>query len=91
MVHHYLDTTDTKSTGNLHKHARICWGLETADKTLSFGEAYEVLKRYKDGSITEAFERVGKGKFTYSHHQHTTTQNQCVNLSCRPRKMVKYL
>ena len=70
MVRRYLDTTDTKSTGNLHKHTRICWGLEimaTTDKTLSFGKAYEVLKRYKDGSITEAFEQVGKGKFTYSH------------------------
>ena len=59
MVHRYLDTTDVKSTGNLRKHTRICWGLETmaaSDKTHSFGEAYEVLKRYKDGSITEAFE-----------------------------------
>ena len=94
MVRRYLDTTDAKSTGNLRKHARICWGLETvaaADETRSFGEAYEVLKRFKDGSITEAFERAGKGKITYSHRQHTTTQTRCVNLSCRPRKTVKYL
>ena len=94
MVRRYLDTMDAKSTGNLCKHARICWGLETvaaADKTRSFGEAYGVLKRFKDGSITKAFEQVGKGKITYSHRQHTTTQTQCVNLSCRPRKTVKYL
>ena len=59
MVHRYLDTMDAKSTGNLRKHARIFWGLETvaaSDETCSFGEAYEVLKRFKDGSITEAFE-----------------------------------
>ena len=32
----YLDTTDAKSTGNLRKHAKVCWGDETVaavDKT----------------------------------------------------------
>ena len=26
MVRRYLDTSDAKSTGNLRKHARVCWG-----------------------------------------------------------------
>ena len=77
FVHHYLDTSDAKSTGNLRKHAKICWGVETvaaADETRNVNDAREALKKVKDGSITEAFERVGKGKVTYSHRQHTTTQ-----------------
>ena len=73
----YLDTSDAKSTGNLRKHAKICWGVETvaaADETRNVNDAREALKKVKDGSITEAFERVGKGKVTYSHRQHTTMQ-----------------
>jgi hypothetical protein len=27
-VRRYLDTTDRNSTGNLRKHARLCWGDE---------------------------------------------------------------
>jgi len=26
LVHRYLDTSDAKSTSNLRKHAKICWG-----------------------------------------------------------------
>ena len=77
FVRRYLDTSDAKSTGNLRKHAKICWGVETvaaADETRNVNDAREALKKVKDGSITEAFERVGKGKVTYSHRQHTTTQ-----------------
>ena len=29
MVYHYFDMSDAKSTGNLRKHARLCWGVET--------------------------------------------------------------
>src|SRR6266481_2733729 len=28
IVQRYLDTSDRNSTGNLRKHARICWGDE---------------------------------------------------------------
>ena len=81
MVRSYLDTTVAKSTGNLRKHARACWGIETvaaADETRTIGAVFDALKKAKDGSITEAFEHVGKGKVTYSHQQHTTTQTRCV-------------
>ena len=94
MVRRYLDTTDAKSTSNLRKHARVCWGVETVaatDETRNIGAAFDALKKVKDGSITEAFDRVGKGKVTYSHRQHTTTQTRCVYVSCRPRKQVKYI
>jgi hypothetical protein len=38
MVRRYLDTSDAKSTSNLRKHAKICWGEEvvaSADKRIS--------------------------------------------------------
>ena len=77
MVHRYLDTTDAKSTGNLRKHAKVCWGEETvaaADKTRDIDAAREALGKLKNGSITEAFERVAKSKVTYSSCQHTMTE-----------------
>ena len=89
MVRRYLDTSDAKSTSNLRKHARLCWGVETvaaADEARNMGAALEMLTLHKDGSIAEAFERKGKGKVTYSHRQHTTTQTRCVNVSRRPKK-----
>jgi len=59
MVRRYLDTSDAKSTSNLCKHAKVCWGEEevaTADKTRDANTAREALKKSRDGSITEAFE-----------------------------------
>ena len=69
MVRRYLDTGDAKSTSNPRKHARICWGVETvaaADETCNYRAAPDLLKLHKDRSITEAFERKGKGMVTYS-------------------------
>jgi hypothetical protein len=83
-VRRYLDTSDAKSTGNLQKHARTCWGAETvaaADETRNVDAAREALNKVKDGSITEAFERIGKAKVTYSHRQHTTAQARYVSVS----------
>ena len=93
MVHHYLDTSDAKSTGNLRKHARICWGVETvatADEARNYGAALDALKKVKDGSITEAFQQIGQAKVTYSHRQHTTTQSRCANFLRSPRKLVNF-
>ena len=82
MVRRYLDTSDAKSTSNLRKHAKVCWGEEevaTADKTRDANTAREALKKSRDGSITEAFEQVAKSRVTYSHRQHTTTESRCVS------------
>ena len=81
MVRRYLDTTDAKSTSNLRKHAKICWGEEAvmaADQTRDVLAAHEALEKMstKDGSILEAFERVAKSKVTYSHCHHTTIETQ---------------
>lgn len=78
----YLDTKDAKSTSNMRKHARICWGEETvaaADRTKEVGVAREVLRKgdgLRDSSLTAAFERKGKGKVTFSHRQHTRTESR---------------
>ena len=79
LVRRFLDTTDAKSTSNLRRHAKICWGesaISAADGTRDVKSAREVLKSHNgaDGSITAAFERVGQGKVTYSHRQHTKTE-----------------
>ena len=86
MVCRYLDTGDAKSTSNLHKHAKTCWGEDIvgdADKTKDVYAAHEALAKAKsaNGSITDVFEWVGKTKVTYSHHQHTTIKAQWVELS----------
>lgn len=79
----YLDTTDAKSTGNLRKHAKICWGedvVAAADATKDVHAARQALGKYKDSSITAAFRRVSKGKVTYSHRQHTAAEARYVFL-----------
>jgi hypothetical protein len=78
-VKRYLDTNDAKSTSNLRKHAKRCWGddiIATADKAKNAKEvrATTVSGALDPESITAAFERTGKGKVTYSHRQHTKAE-----------------
>ncbi len=80
-VRRFLDTKDAKSTSNLRRHAKLCWGDDTvaaADDTRDVKSAREALSKRKDlnGSITAAFERAGKGKVTYSHRQHTKKESR---------------
>ena len=78
-VRRFLDTGDAKSTSGLRWHAKNCWGDEAvtaADATEDLESARVVLGKTKlrDGSITAEFQRIGKGKVTYSHRQHTSTE-----------------
>lgn len=78
-VRRYLDTCDAKSTSSLRRHAKKCWGseaVEAADGTKDLESARLVLMKTKlrDGSITAQFEHIAKGKVTFSHRQHTTTE-----------------
>ncbi|KAG1797936.1 hypothetical protein EV424DRAFT_1265608, partial [Suillus variegatus] len=78
-VHRFLDKKDAKSTSNMRKHAKICWGEETvklADETKNSQEAHTIISGAKDSSITASFERTGKGKVTYLHRQHTRTETK---------------
>jgi len=78
-VRRFLDKGDAKSTSNMCKHAKGCWGEEAvaaADATRDINAARAVLasSKLRDGSITAEFARIGKGKVSYSHRQHTKTE-----------------
>jgi hypothetical protein len=78
-VRRFLDTKDAGSTGNMHKHARICWGVDTvkaASDAKDINDARDILANSKDGSIAAAFKVKGKGKVSYSHRQHTRTETK---------------
>jgi hypothetical protein len=82
----------------MRKHEKKCWGIdmiESADKANNANEVRATTVRciLNPESITAAFERMGKGKVTYSHRQHTTTESRAeivrwVAESKRPFKVV---
>lgn len=98
-IRRFLDKKDAKSTSNMCKHARTCWGEEVvkaADNAKSCDVARESIVNgiLTNGSITASFERKGKGKITYSHRQHTKTEMKAeivrwVCESARPFNIVK--
>lgn len=70
-VRRYLDTKDAKSTSNMRKHAKRCWGddaVRLADEASGCDVARKsvVQPLLRDGTITASFERK-KGKVTYMH------------------------
>jgi hypothetical protein len=74
---------DVKSTSNLQRHAKLCWGEEAvvaADGTHDVRMAHTAIKSCKslDGSITAAFEWLGRGAVTYSHRQFTKEELQYI-------------
>src|SRR5882724_4935620 len=88
MVWRFLNTKDSTSTSNLRKHAESCWGKDALEVGMAAGTAKDahesVVKEIKgSGSITAAFKRKGKGKVTFSHHQHTKTETKSVTLPCQ--------
>ena len=75
-IHRFLDTKDSRSTGNMHKHVKTCWGLPALEAADSAANADDVHMKIvpgilHDGSITVAFERKGKGKIPSSNRPHT--------------------
>ena len=82
-VRRFLDKGDANSTSGLARHAKICWGEETVEAARATGDldgARAVLAKsnIRDGSITTEFSRLGKGKVTFSHRQHTKTEARYV-------------
>jgi hypothetical protein len=72
----FLDKGDTKSTSNLRRHAKVCWGDEAvsvADATRDVKVACDALanRKERDGSITATFQCIAKGSITYSHRPYT--------------------
>jgi len=81
-VHRFLDTGDARSTSGLRRHAKQCWGDEAvnaADRTKDLAAARTILVKSglkRNGSITAAFERIGKSSVTYLHRQLTYTETR---------------
>ncbi|KAI0074146.1 hypothetical protein K474DRAFT_1601966, partial [Panus rudis PR-1116 ss-1] len=74
QVLRFLDTHDSTSTANLQKHAVKCFGEDAVKMTkgMSASDARTAVGTYqRNGSITEAFARVGKGVVTFSTTGHT--------------------
>lgn len=82
LINRYLNTKDAKSTGNLHKHEKLCWSEATIivadDATKSLDTAQDVLKKLGVGNtkLMAMFERCMGGKVTYLHTQHTKTETK---------------
>jgi hypothetical protein len=80
-VRRYLDKKDARSTGNMRKHVKSCWGDGVMSAADDAKDANEVRTKIvagilRDGSITTSFERKGKGKVMYSHRQHTRAETK---------------
>jgi hypothetical protein len=80
-VRRFLDKGDARSTSNLRKHARKCWGddvVTAADNARNADEVRATKEKanLNPNSITAAFEWNGMGKVTYSHRQHTKTESR---------------
>jgi hypothetical protein len=80
-VRRFLDKKDARSTGNMRKHVRSCWGAAVLEAAGQAKDAREVREKIvksvlRDGSITAAFERKGKGNITYSNRQHTKAETR---------------
>ncbi|KAH0833151.1 hypothetical protein J3R83DRAFT_12169, partial [Lanmaoa asiatica] len=64
-IWHYLDTKDARSTGNMCKHARKCWGDEVISAVDDAKDANEARTKVvggilKNSKSTQSFERKGK-------------------------------
>ena len=77
----YLNTKDARSTSNMQKHVKTCWGKEILDTADSAKDASKVQTKIiytfrQNGSITKAFKRKNQGVETYSHQQHTLAETR---------------
>jgi hypothetical protein len=83
-VRRFLDKGDSKSTSNLRKHGKKCWGDEiiaVADKAKTADDVRQVAVggTLTPQLITTMFERVGviaKKTVTYSNRPHTQTETR---------------
>ena len=68
QVNRYLDKADARSTSNLRKHAKVCWGaeaVEAGDRTKNIEAAREVVAGIMSRNSSPVLEGAGKGKLSY--------------------------
>jgi hypothetical protein len=88
LVRRYLDKKDKGSTSNMHKHAKICWGVENVSKALQAKDELTIKEvrrslseaKLQNGTITAMFERKGKEVVSFSMKQHTYMETRSVIL-----------
>ncbi len=68
-VHHFQDSKDCASTGNLQHHALQCFGEEAVHNGMKGANIDGT-----SGSIFESFARQGQKPVHYSHWSHTNTE-----------------
>ncbi|TFY55495.1 hypothetical protein EVJ58_g8214 [Rhodofomes roseus] len=97
-VRRYLASKDARSTSNLRKHVRKCWGieaLEAADRMSTSSKAKDSIEKYRrTQNLKVAFGAASKKSFRYSTIQHTPTETRAeivrwVAESMRPFNIVK--
>lgn len=71
---------DSKSTSNLRKHVKSCWGVDVMSAADDANNTNDVRVKIingilQNGSITKAFERKGKGR-TYSNRPHMPAETR---------------
>lgn len=81
FVTRYLDTKDARSTGNLRRHAKTCWGVEAITMASQARDKDEARKKVVkkimiSGNLPSMLEFETKGKKTYSHMPLTRLQTR---------------
>lgn len=69
-MNRYLDKADARSTSNLRKHAKVCWGsdvVEAGDRTKNIEATRAVVAEItsRKSSPASVLEGAGKGKLSY--------------------------
>ena len=75
----FLDTSDAKSTSNLHWHVKSCWGEDVFNaikKLKDVAAAREGVKKYAANGSIAAFARKNGDKKTFSSRLHTKTETR---------------
>lgn len=76
----WTHTKDKTSTHNLIRHVESCWGEEIYEEAKLMGNANAARPGVeafgRTGTITDFFERKGKGKVTYSIRNHTAMETR---------------
>ncbi len=76
----WTDTKDNTSTQNLRRHVESCWGRDILAEAMRAGSAKAARPGVeafgRTGTITDFFDRKGKGKVTYSIRNHTSMETR---------------
>ncbi|KAF5377290.1 hypothetical protein D9615_006461 [Tricholomella constricta] len=82
IVRRFLHTGDESSTGNLHKHAKRCWGDDSINEAMETDAKADDVRdqrgepKLRSDDITVSFKQVRKGRVTFSTRNLTKTESR---------------